>query len=42
MPLETQGKIVRALQEQTFERVGGPAESRSMYGCSPPQLRIIQ
>jgi len=25
MPLETQGKIVRALQEQTFERVGGSA-----------------
>src|SRR5204862_730220 len=25
MPLETQGKIVRALQEQTFERVGGRA-----------------
>ncbi|HLI12794.1 MAG TPA: sigma-54 dependent transcriptional regulator [Alphaproteobacteria bacterium] len=23
MPVETQGKIVRALQEQTFERVGG-------------------
>ncbi len=23
MPLETQGKIVRALQEQTFERLGG-------------------
>src|SRR3546814_9949861 len=23
MPLETQGKIVRALQEQVFERVGG-------------------
>ncbi|MCL2428844.1 MAG: sigma-54 dependent transcriptional regulator, partial [Alphaproteobacteria bacterium] len=23
MPLETQGKIVRALQDQTFERVGG-------------------
>ncbi len=23
MPLETQGKIVRALQEQTFQRVGG-------------------
>src|SRR5260370_42105342 len=23
MPLETQGKIGRALQEQTFERVGG-------------------
>jgi two-component system nitrogen regulation response regulator NtrX len=23
MPLETQGKIVRAVQEQTFERVGG-------------------
>ena len=23
MPLETQGKIVRVLQEQTFERVGG-------------------
>ncbi|WP_404378668.1 sigma-54-dependent transcriptional regulator [Caenispirillum salinarum] len=23
MPMETQGKIVRALQEQTFERVGG-------------------
>jgi two-component system nitrogen regulation response regulator NtrX len=23
MPIETQGKIVRALQEQTFERVGG-------------------
>ncbi len=25
MPLETQGKIVRALQEQSFERVGGGA-----------------
>lgn len=25
MPLETQGKIVRVLQEQTFERVGGSA-----------------
>ncbi len=25
MPLETQGKIVRVLQEQTFERVGGKA-----------------
>jgi two-component system nitrogen regulation response regulator NtrX len=25
MPLETQGKIVRALQEQTFERLGGSA-----------------
>src|SRR5262249_24083859 len=25
MPMETQGKIVRALQEQTFERVGGNA-----------------
>src|SRR5262245_25680333 len=25
MPFETQGKIVRALQEQTFERVGGRA-----------------
>jgi two-component system, NtrC family, nitrogen regulation response regulator NtrX len=25
MPLETQGKIVRALQDQTFERVGGSA-----------------
>src|SRR5262249_38295059 len=25
MPLETQGKIVRVLQEQTFERVGGRA-----------------
>ena len=23
MPLETQGKIVRVLQEQTFQRVGG-------------------
>ena len=23
MPIETQGKIVRVLQEQTFERVGG-------------------
>src|SRR3546814_5822814 len=23
MPLETQGKIVRSLQDQTFERVGG-------------------
>ena len=23
MPLETQGKIVRALQDQTFERLGG-------------------
>ncbi len=26
MPLETQGKIVRALQEQTFHRVGGNRE----------------
>ena len=26
MPLETQGKIVRALQEQTFTRVGGQAK----------------
>ncbi len=25
MPLETQGKIVRALQEQAFERIGGSA-----------------
>lgn len=25
MPLETQGKIVRALQDQTFERLGGDA-----------------
>ena len=28
MPLETQGKIVRALQEQTFERVGGSTRVR--------------
>jgi two-component system, NtrC family, nitrogen regulation response regulator NtrX len=28
MPLETQGKIVRALQEQTFERVGGKTRVR--------------
>jgi len=26
MPLETQGKILRALQEQTFQRVGGGAQ----------------
>jgi two-component system nitrogen regulation response regulator NtrX len=26
MPLETQGKIVRVLQEQTFQRVGGKAK----------------
>lgn len=26
MPLETQGRIVRVLQEQTFERVGGASE----------------
>ncbi|GIK96148.1 MAG: sigma-54-dependent Fis family transcriptional regulator [Alphaproteobacteria bacterium] len=26
MPLETQGKIVRALQDQTFERVGGATQ----------------
>ncbi len=26
MPMETQGKIVRALQEQTFERVGGATQ----------------
>jgi two-component system nitrogen regulation response regulator NtrX len=26
MPLETQGKIVRVLQEQTFERVGGSTQ----------------
>src|SRR3954464_3177301 len=34
MPLETQGKIVRALQEQTFERVGG---SRRVEG----EVRVI-
>ena len=28
MPLETQGKIVRALQEQAFERVGGSGRVR--------------
>jgi len=28
MPLETQGKIVRVLQDQTFERVGGAAPSK--------------
>ncbi|MFI5022358.1 MAG: sigma-54-dependent transcriptional regulator [Alphaproteobacteria bacterium] len=28
MPYETQGKIVRALQEQTFERVGGKTRVR--------------
>jgi two-component system nitrogen regulation response regulator NtrX len=28
MPLETQGKIVRALQEQSFQRVGGGARVR--------------
>jgi two-component system nitrogen regulation response regulator NtrX len=28
MPLETQGKIVRALQDQTFERLGGSARVR--------------
>jgi two-component system nitrogen regulation response regulator NtrX len=28
MPLETQGKIVRALQEQAFERVGGASRVR--------------
>ena len=36
MPLETQGKIVRALQDQTFERVGGRSGSRSMCACWPP------
>ena len=28
MPLETQGKIVRALQDQTFERLGGSGEGK--------------
>ena len=28
MPLETQGKIVRALQDQTFERIGGSAAGK--------------
>ncbi len=28
MPVETQGKIVRALQDQTFERVGGGTQIR--------------
>ena len=28
MPIETQGKIVRALQDQTFERVGGKTRVR--------------
>src|SRR6202041_1488097 len=28
MPLETQGKIVRALQDSTFERLGGSARGK--------------
>src|SRR3546814_12876593 len=28
MPLETQGKIVRVLQDQVFHRVGGRSEER--------------
>jgi two-component system, NtrC family, nitrogen regulation response regulator NtrX len=35
MPLETQGKIVRVLQEQTFERVGG-----GQRGCEV-DVRVI-
>ncbi len=31
MPLETQGKIVRALQDQTFERLGGSDPGKSGY-----------
>ena len=32
MPLETQGKVLRVLVDQTFQRVGGPRRSRSMSG----------
>ena len=42
MPLETQGKIVRVLQEQTFERVGGSARSRSMSASCPRPTAISQ
>ena len=38
MPLETQGKIVRVLQEQTFERVGGVEPGRGRR----PRRRLHQ
>ncbi len=39
MPRETQGKILRVLVEQQFERVGAPSGSRSMSASSrrPPR-----
>jgi DNA-binding NtrC family response regulator len=35
LPMTLQGKILRALEERTFDRLGGPPASRSMCGSSP-------
>jgi len=40
MPLETQAKLLRAIQEKEFERVGGTTRSRSTYGFSPRPTTI--
>ena len=35
-PLALQGKILRALEERTFDRLGGTSRSRSTCASSPP------
>ncbi len=41
MPLETQGKIVRVLQEQTFHRVGGSTAVRVAVRVMAPSSRDL-
>jgi DNA-binding NtrC family response regulator len=40
MPLAMQGKILRLLQDQKFERVGGNEPSKRMSASSPPRTVI--
>ena len=39
MSLKTQAKILRILEEQRFERVGGAGPSRWTCGCWPPPIK---
>lgn len=42
MPLETQGKIVRALQDQTFERIGGSTRVKVDVRVLATTNRVLQ